>query len=228
MSLGDPCVGYERGPRRRRSRWLTPQMTTCGVALVVVAITAGCGGSSDPKDLTTEDVVARTAKVPPTTPGWNWPEMATSSSPYSKDEGTDPSSASDPLTAKLYRQLHGLDLIGSAGSRWEASRLAHLVVEQWRSVRDAHSAMPAYRQFAHGWAEKTGAVTDEDVPGLGDEGWRITATGYSSEATYKWRRKNLVFEAHIQCYPESCPSDVDAATRAWAGAIDKEARRLSA
>jgi hypothetical protein len=92
MSLGEPCVS-ERGAKYRHSRWRTPQITTCGVALVVVAIMGDCGGSSDPKVLTTEDVVARAAKVPPTTPGWNWPEMATASSPYSNDEGRDPSSA---------------------------------------------------------------------------------------------------------------------------------------
>jgi hypothetical protein len=212
----------------RRSRWLAPQMTTCSVALVVVAIIAGCGGKSNLGALSAEDVVKRASIIPPTTPGWNWPKVPTSSSPYSKDEAADRPSATDPRTAKLYRQLRGLDLIGSAGSRWEASRLAHLVVEQWISVRDAQRAMPAYREFAHGWAEESGAVTDEDVPGLGDEAWRISATGYSSEVTYKWRRDNLVFEAHIQCYPESCPSDIGAAARTWVDAIDEEARGVGA
>jgi hypothetical protein len=46
--------------------------------------------------------------------------------------------------------------------------------------------------------------------------------------TYKWRRDNLVFEAHIQCYPESCPSDIDAAARTWVDAIDEEARGAGA
>ncbi len=228
MSLGDPCVGYERGAKCRRSRWLTRQLTTCSVALVVVAIMAGCGGRSDPGALSREDVVKRAVIVPPTPPGWNWPKVTTSSSPYSKDKGGDPPPTRDPVAARLYRQLRGLDLIGGAGSRWEdASKLANLAVQLWSSAADAHSAMPAYREFAHGWAEKTGAVSDEAVGGLGDEAWRISARGYSEEVTYKWRRGNLVLEAHIQCLP-ACRSDIDEAARAWVDAIDEEARRSSA
>jgi hypothetical protein len=205
-----------------------PRMTTCGVALMVVAMMAGCGGGSDRADLSTEDVVKRAVIVPPTTPGWNWPKVPTSSSPYSKDNSLEPAPTRDPLAAKLYRQLRGLDLIGGGGSRWEdASKLSNLAVKLWSSAADAHSAMPAYREFAHGWAEKTGAVSDEAVRGLGDEAWRILARGYSEEVTYKWRRGNLVLEAHIQCLP-ACRSDIDEAAREWVDAIDDAARRPSA
>jgi hypothetical protein len=227
MSLGDSCVGCGRIAKCRRSRWLKHQTTTCSVALVVVAIMAGCGGRSDPEALSAKEVVKRAATVPPTTQGWNWPKTTTSSSPYSQDEGGDPPPTSDPLAAKLYRRLQGLDLIGGAGSRWQdASKLANLHVELWSSARDAHSAMPVFREFAHGWAENTGAVSDETVGGLGDEAWRISASGYSEEVTYKWRRDNLVLEAHIQCFA-SCPSDIEEAVRAWVDAIDEEARRPS-
>jgi hypothetical protein len=41
--------------------------------------------------------------------------------------------------------------------------------------------------------------------------------------TYHWRRGNHVIEAHIDCHGV-CPGDVDSATRAWADAIDAEAR----
>jgi hypothetical protein len=202
---------------------LTPRITACAVALVLVAMTAGCGGRSDPDALSTEDVVNRAVVVPPTTPDWDWPKEATSSNPYSKDKGGgDPPSTRDKLAVKLDRQLLVLDLIGSAGSRWEdTSKLSHLVVQHWSSSADAHSAMPAYRQFAHGWAEKTGGVSDEAVGGLGDEAWRILARGYSEEVTYKWRRGNLVLEAHIQCF-SACRSDIDEAARAWVDAIDDE------
>jgi hypothetical protein len=214
-----------RRAKCRRSRWFTPQITNCGVALVLVAMTAGCSGRSDSGALSTEDVVKRAVVVPPTTPGWNWPKVTTSSSPYSEDKGADPPRPRNPLAAKLYRQLRGLDLIGSAGSRWEdAYKLSHLVVELWGSSADAHSAMQPYRTFAHGWAEETGGVSDEAVGGLGDEAWRILARGYSEEVTYKWRRRNLVLEAHIQCLT-ACRSDIDEAARAWVDAIDDEASR---
>jgi hypothetical protein len=196
-----------------------------GVALVLVALTAGCSGRSDSGALTTEDVVKRAVVVPPTTPGWNWPKVRTSSTPYSEDKGGDPPSTPNELAVKLNRQLRGLDLIGGAGSRWDdTSKLSNLVVEQWSSAADAHSAMPAYREFARGWAEKTGAVSDEAVGGLGDEAWRILARGYSEEVTYKWRRGNLVLEAHIQCLT-ACASDIDEAARAWVDAIDDEVTR---
>jgi len=227
MNLGDRCARFGRVARWTRSR----QLATCGVALVVTAINVGCGASSHAEAPSAEDAVVavrQAAKVAPKTPGWNWPEMPTSFSPYTKDKGRDPPPTPDPLTAKLYRQLRGLDLIGSAGSRWQnESKLAHLVVEQWSSTADAHAAMPAYREYAHGWAKAAGDVSDEVVTDLGDEAWRIWAGGYSEEVTYKWRRENLVIEAHIQCLT-TCPSDLDNTARGWVEAIDEEARRPSA
>jgi hypothetical protein len=227
MSLGDRCARFGRVARWTRSR----QLAMCGVALVVTAINVGCSASSHAEAPSAEDAVVavrQAAKVAPKTPGWNWPEMPTSSSPYTKDKGGDRSPTPDPLMAKLYRQLRGLDLAGSAGSRWQdESKLAHLVVEQWSSAADAHAAMPAYREYAHGWAKAAGDVSDEVVTGLGDEAWRVSARGYSEEVTYKWRRDNLVIEAHIQCLT-TCPSDLDKAARGWVDAIDKEARRPSA
>jgi hypothetical protein len=47
--------------------------------------------------------------------------------------------------------------------------------------------------------------------------------------TYNWRRDNLGIEVHIHCYGDDCPAvdvEVDAAARAWADAIDEEARSL--
>jgi hypothetical protein len=152
--------------------------------------------------------------------------VPTSSTPYSEDKGGDPPPTRDKRALKLYRRLRGLDLIGGAASRWDdESKLSNLVVELWSSAADAHSAMLAYREFAHDWAEETGAVSDEAVGDLGDEAWRISARGSSEEVTYKWRRGSLVLEAHIQCLT-ACASEIDKAARAWVDAIDDEARRL--
>lgn len=220
MSLGGPCTGGERYAKCGRSR----RLAIWCVGLVGLAIMASCGATS-PGAVSAQDAVKRAATVPPTTPGWNWPKVPTSSYPYSKDEGAGSLPTGDKLAAKLYRRLHGLDLVGSAGSRWEdPSKLSHVGVELWSSRADAHSAMPAYREFAHGWARKTGVVSDEAVRGLGDEGWRMLARGHTEEVTYKWRRGNLVFEAHIQCFTV-CPSNIDEAARAWVDTIDDEAQR---
>jgi hypothetical protein len=230
MRLGDRYVADGRTSERtgHGSSSLGSQMTGLGVALAVVAIVAGCGGDSSPEAFSSEDVVRRAAMVPPTSPDWNWPGTPTSSQPYSEDEGGDPPPTSDPLLVKLYRAAEGLDLIGDAGSRWQdASKLANLSVELWSSAADAHASMPAAREFAHGWAEKSGAVSDEVVDGLGDEAWRILVRENGGQVTYKWRRDTLVLEAHIQCFPAPCPSDIDEAARAWVDAIDDEARRPS-
>jgi hypothetical protein len=107
VPFGVGCAGFGRVARWTRSR----QLATCGVALVVTAIMAGCGGSSDPRTLSANvavTVVKRAATVAPTTTGWNWPKVPTSSSPYAEDEGGYPPSTPDPLAAKLYRQLRRL------------------------------------------------------------------------------------------------------------------------
>jgi hypothetical protein len=45
--------------------------------------------------------------------------------------------------------------------------------------------------------------------------------------TYHWRHDNLVVEVHVFCYGDCSPDTdaaVDAAARAWADAIEEEAR----
>jgi hypothetical protein len=57
-------------------------------------------------------------------------------------------------------------------------------VELWGSADDAQSAMPAYREFAYGWAKKTSSVSDEAVRGLGNEAWRNLGRGYWARSAY--------------------------------------------
>ncbi len=85
--------------------------------------------------------------------------------------------------------------------------------------------MAPFNAFSRGWAQRFGRVTkDEGIDGLGDEAWVLWKAGPTgAEVTYHWRRDNLVLEAHVACFG-SCPDDIDAATRAWADAIDAEAR----
>jgi hypothetical protein len=70
--------------------------------------------------------------------------------------------------------------------------------------------------------------TDKDIEALGDEAWILSvANSNGDEATYHWRRGNLVIEAHVQCFG-SCPVGTGAAAGEWADAIDARARGLSA
>jgi hypothetical protein len=94
--------------------------------------------------------------------------------------------------------------------------------------RAAHKALASSRAFARGWAKRTvngGQFTDVPIQGLGDEAWRIQEDfPGGQEVTYGWRRATLLLQVHIQCIFQTCPSDVGQAGRAWADAIDKEAR----
>jgi hypothetical protein len=92
---------------------------------------------------------------------------------------------------------------------------------------DAHVGFLASNDMSRGYGAKYGTVVRaEKVGGLGEEAWRLWAHGNGSEVTYHWRRDNLVTEVHVHCYG-GCPdadTDMDAAARAWAAAIDGEAR----
>ena len=91
----------------------------------------------------------------------------------------------------------------------------------------ARRVLAAQRAFQRGWVERTlggGQFTDLSVDGLGDEAWRIQSDfPGGQQATLGWRRASLVLQIHIQCIFQTCPSDIGAAARAWADAMDKEA-----
>lgn len=92
------------------------------------------------------------------------------------------------------------------------------------SADDAHVGFLAANDLSLGYGEKFGSVLEaESVDGLGDEAWRLWVSGNGAQVTYHWRRDNLVVEVHVHCY-DTCPPDVDAAARAWADAVDAEAR----
>jgi len=86
----------------------------------------------------------------------------------------------------------------------------------------------ASNDLSRAYGTKYGFVVKaEGVDGLGDEAWRLWTHSNGREVTYHWRRENLVTEVHVHCYGDCGPdldASVDAAARAWADAIDKEAR----
>jgi hypothetical protein len=168
-----------------------------GAAVVAVAIlAAGCGGGGS-KAFTLSDA-KRIAGVQPATPGWTWPSTTEESG------------------------VHG----STALSEWEdADKLAHVDVSLYGSASAAHRAMAAFNALSRRYARQTGYIVGEEgVLDLGDDAWRLRIGGNGPEVTYHWRRRNLVLEAHMQCFG-TCPADFAAAARAWAGAIDTQARR---
>lgn len=126
----------------------------------------------------------------------------------------------------LRKQLANLVSVGEAANHWQDNdKLANLDVSVYGSPSDAHEAMAPFNTFSRAWGRRTGRVIkNEDVQSLGDEAWRLFVRGPTgSQATYHWRRDNLVLEAHIHCFG-SCPGDIAAATRTWVDAIAAEAR----
>jgi hypothetical protein len=167
-----------------------------GAAVVAVAIlAAGCGGGS--KAFTLSDA-KRLAGVRPAAPGWTWPSTA--------DES----------------RVHD----SAAWSEWEDdNKLAHVAVELYRSASAAHHGMAPFNALSRRYARQGGYILGEEgVSDLGDDAWRLRIGGNGDEVTYHWRRSNLVFEAHMHCFG-ACPANFAAAARAWAEAIDAQARR---
>jgi hypothetical protein len=167
-----------------------------GTAVVAVAIlAAGCGGGGS-KSFTTSDA-KRIAGVRPDARGWTWPST------------TDESRTDD----------------NSAMRAWEDdNKLAHVDVQLYRSDSAAHHAMVPFNALSRSYARQGGYILGEEgVPDLGDDGWRLRIGGNGQEVTYHWRRRNLVLEAHMQCFG-TCPADFAAAARSWAEAIDAQAR----
>ena len=190
------------------------------MALVLV----GCGGGGDDGEaLFTGADARRLAEISPAASGWpDWPARPVRKKPA--DLTLEEVLERDPIYAEYHRRTSKLagDLDArDGGNRWkDDDKLANLSIGTYASSADAGIAYDAGKDLALGYGGQYGVVTkSEDVEGVGDDAWLLWATGNGTQVTYQWRRGNLVGEAHIHCFG-SCPSDVDAATRAWAEAID--------
>ena len=196
-------------------------------ALLAAISLAGCSGDDEQDVVFSGADARRLAQIAPVTPGWPaWPERPETK--QRSEVSLEETLARDPLFAEYHRRTAKLggDLdAGDAGNRWEdENKLANLSVGTFADAADAHVAFEAGNDLSRGYGELYGDVTKvEEVERLGDEAWRLWATGNGPQVTYHWRRGNLVVEVHIHCFG-SCPSNVDEATRAWAEAIDAESR----
>jgi hypothetical protein len=196
-----------------------------------VAITlAGCSGETDPGGTYKSADVERLAAIAPRTPGWPpWPQKPDPKQPPSESQKK--ASANDPIYAAFRRKTADLETEDSwdSGNHWsDQDKLANLAVGVFDTAADAHVSFLASNDLSRAYGAKYGfVVRAEKVDGLGDEAWRLWAHGNGSQVTYHWRRDNLWTEVHVHCFGDGCPgsdAEVDAAARAWAEAIDKQAR----
>jgi hypothetical protein len=180
----------------------------------------GCG--SDRLRLYAGADARRLAAIQPRLAGWSWPPSnARPVWDTSRETAT-----TDPLLRRFIRQTAKLVELGGASNRWQdTNKLANLDIEVFQDSTDAHAVMAPFNALSEAWAKQTGRVTKAgQTTGLGDEAWVMQVVGNGPQVTYHWRRGNLVFEAHIQCFGR-CPPNVDRAAQAWAAAIDTAARQ---
>lgn len=200
---------------------MTVAITRGAVAVVAAIVVGGCGGDEGQKLFTRADAT-RIANVRPVMPGWTWPANPKKHGSSGSQTGAQ---STDPLDVELRRQTADIVFRGDAANNWrDAHKLANLYAQVVASPAKAHELMAPFNAYARGWGERFGRITkDERVDGLGDEAWLLRTEGNGAEVTYHWRRGNLVLEAHVDCFG-ICPTDIDAAARAWVDAIDEAAR----
>ncbi len=191
----------------------------------------GCSGDDEGGGAYESADAERLAEITPVTPGWSpWPREPEPEEP--SGDSPEEAAARDPIFAAYRRATAEVESYAESGNRWkDDDKLGNLTVGVADTPPDAHVAFLASNELSRAYGAKYGTVDQaEAVEGLGDEAWRLWAHGNGSQVTYHWRRGNLVVEAHLHCYGECEPgadADVDAAARAWADAIDEEARAIS-
>jgi hypothetical protein len=201
---------------------VTVGKTRGAIAVVAAIVVAGCSGGEEQEQVFTPADATRIANVRPVTPGWTWPQNPEKRA----SSGSQPEAQStDPLEVELKRETADIVPLGEEGNRWrDADKLANLAVQVVSSAAEAHDLMAPFNAYSRGWGKRFGRITkDEEIDGLGDEAWLLRTESNGTEVTYHWRRGNLFVEAHVHCFG-FCPSDVDAAARAWVDAIDEAAR----
>ena len=199
-------------------------MTRSVIALVVTLAVAGCSGGSEQEQVFTAADAKRIADIRPVTPGWGqWPR--TPEKPRRSTTSPEERAAEDPVYAAYRERVAGIAEGPEEGTRWsDDDKLGNLVVSVYETPADAELVFAASNDLSRGYAEQYGFVTKaEEVDGLGDEAWVLLVSSNGRGAIYHWRRANLVIEAHVDCHG-TCPWDVEPGARAWADAIDEEAR----
>jgi hypothetical protein len=197
-------------------------LTWHGIAVIAVAAAlSGCSGGEEQEQVFAAADAMRIANVRPVSPGWTWPQTPEKH----RDKPLTKAQANDSLLVELRKETAKLRESAGAGNRWEdENKLANLSLSVWATASDAQKFMAPFNAFSRGWGKRFGGILkDEEVDDLGDEAWLLVAEANGRQVTYHWRRGNLTVEAHVHCFG-SCSGDVEAATRAWADAIDEEAR----
>ncbi len=197
---------------------MTVAITRGAIAVFAAIVFGGCSGGEEQEQLSTPADATRIANVRPAMPGWTWPE--------NPEKHVSSAPATDPLDVELRRRTADIVSLGDAANKWEdADKLVNLYAQVFASAAEAHKLMAPFNAYSRGWGKRFGRITkDEEIDGLGDEAWLLrTEETNGPEVTYHWRRGNLVVEAHVDCFG-LCPTDIDAAARAWVDAIDEAAR----
>jgi hypothetical protein len=186
---------------------------------LAATIAAGCAGEGEAGYSLSD--ARQLANLRPIVPPWTWrPEDKKSANSGASAKG-------DPLLDRFRRETKALVDLGDAGGEWmDTDKLAHIDVAVYKTSADAHRAFAPFNALSLGWAARSrGVVSQSSVAGLGDEAWLLRLADDGEQATYHWRRDNVLIEAHMHCYG-ACPPGLASAARAWAERIDAATRRL--
>jgi hypothetical protein len=213
------------------------------VALTGTLLTAGCTGSEPTTtpahvELGSNDLAGLVA-VSPTATGWRsteWRVMPGASGPRTRAEldrglGLDPSDPSFEIQATLTVALQDAGFVVTRQRVWQGEAgVAHSFATLFETREGAQDALGASRDFAADWYPEIERRPIRDVDaadGLGDKSWAVQ--GGRDEAGFvelAWVRGTAQLGVYLNCSP--CSSDLAAAARSWADAIDAEALATAA
>ena len=201
------------------------------VALAAVVLACGCGGADSPSPTARldPDDLRPLVTVSPETTGWPW-QVKPQTRVHSAAQ-LDSITPSNEIQRTLQNAEKRAELLHAAESSWwDEGQKASAFASVYATHEGARAALQAQRAFAKAWFPQVESVQVEDVDIglLGDARWAVRG-GFppvSGFVEIAWTQGNVVLGVYVNCSP--CTRDVKAAAQAWARAIDKTARAVTA
>lgn len=199
-------------------------------ALAASVLVAGCGAAeqvADESPRLTADHVRPLVTIAPDATGWQWTaKPETQVSPVADVERWKPTHA----VQETYRDAQvAAGLVRTASSSWwDDGKKASSFADLYATPEGARSALEAGRAFADEWfstIERT-PFDELDIDGPGEARWAVRGgPDGAGFVEIGWVRGNAVLGVYVTCNP--CESDLAAATRQWADALDEAATKAA-
>ena len=211
----------------------------CGATVLLAGalLAAGCTSSEPAATSGVEfgaDDLPRLVAVSPKATGWKsvkWTVMPGTSRPGTRAEldrgiGLDTADPSFELQATMSVALQDAGFVESRQRVWQSeASIAHSFATLFETREGAQDALGAARDFADGWYPEIEHRPIREVgtaDGLGGRSWAVQGgTERAGFVELAWVRDNVQLGVYLNCFV--CSSELAAAARTWADAIDAEA-----